>query len=176
MKKGFKENLFLLKHSIFPLVHLVIPILGIIIFLTYLKLNNHEAIGLTVNFFQLITLCYPLIIAWVCTIVFEQEIEAGNGFYILSSISRIKSLSNKLFIIICSGLISCLIVTLGYGLLVSLLFTNINLTISILIKSAFVIWGSNLFLYFFHTWVVLQFGKNENFACAVVEILLSASC
>lgn len=174
MKGKTKANAFLLKQTPFYILHMVIPLIGIIIFLAYLQASHHLPQSLTVNYFQLMALSYPLLAAWVSTIVFEPEIEAGGGYFMLSAISRVQVLINKLLFILGSGLIACLLVTVGYGELARVVHKGFQPSLTILLGSALIIWGSALFLYLFHIWLILRFGKNVNFALAVVEVLLSA--
>ena len=73
-------------------VHLAIPVLGILIFTVYQSMTIYPPEKFTVNYYQVLTLIYPLLAAWICSILTEQDVEAGGGFLLLSAPSRMKNL------------------------------------------------------------------------------------
>ncbi|MBO1305376.1 lantibiotic immunity ABC transporter MutG family permease subunit [Enterococcus sp. 669A] len=174
MLNQLKADTLKLRRTPFFLLHLLIPLLGIVIFISYQQITPYQAEALSINYDQLLALIYPLIAVWMCTIVTDQEFEAGGGFFLLYTPSRKRTLLSKLLFLTVFGLMACLLVVLGYHLLVSGLNTDYKLPIAISFQLALVIWCCSLFQYFFHTWIGLRFGRNVNFAVAAFELLLGA--
>jgi len=127
----------------------------------------------TVNYYQVLTLIYPLLAAWICSIITEQEIEAGGGFFLLSTPSRMKSLLSKLLFLVIFGLMSCLLVTLGYSGVAAIIISEFSFPLSITLRMALLVWGCAVYEYLFHTWLGLRFSRNASFAAAAVEILFA---
>lgn len=61
----------------FFIVHLAIPVLGILVFTVYQSMTIYppEKENL-VNYYQVLTLIYPLLAAWICSILTEQDVES----------------------------------------------------------------------------------------------------
>ncbi|MGM0214878.1 lantibiotic immunity ABC transporter MutG family permease subunit [Enterococcus sp. AZ109] len=174
MSNQLKADALKLKRTAFFWLHLAIPLVGIISFVSYQQATPYAAEALTVNYYQLLALIYPLIAAWMCTLVTDQEIEAGGGFFLLYAASRNRVLVSKLLFLIIFGLGACLLITVGYHLIVSSFIADYDLPIATSLLLTMVIWGCALFQYFFHTWLGLRFGRNVTFAVAAFELLLGA--
>lgn len=158
----------------FFILHIIIPFVGIVIFLIYQSKTIYAPERFVINYYQTLALVYPLLAAWLCSIATEQEVEAGGGFFLLSTPSRGKALFSKLFFLTLFGLAACLMVTFGYNFLVVFVRPAYSPSPPLVLLMAGIIWGCALFAYFFHTWLGLRFGRNVSFAVAAVEILFSA--
>lgn len=174
MGKILRSDALKLKGTPFYTVHVAVPIFGILIFLGYMGITGYEAENLTANYFTLLSLIFPILAAWVCSIVTDQEVETGGGFFMLSMVSRAKALFSKLVFLLGFGLAACLLVIMGFGVLAPLVRRGYAPSFQFLLGSALIVWGCSLFLYFFHTWLSLKFGRNVSFAAAAVELLLAA--
>ncbi|MGG5330676.1 lantibiotic immunity ABC transporter MutG family permease subunit [Enterococcus sp. AZ163] len=174
LKQQLQADKLKLSKTPFFILHLVIPLLGLVAFISYQLMTHYSAEALTINYYQLLTLIYPLIATWMCTLTADQEIEAGGGFFLLNTTSRSSTLLSKLLFLIGSGLFACLFVVVGYRFIIGLFLTNYSLPFNTNLELALVIWGCALFQYFFHFWIGLCFGRNVNFAVATFELLLSA--
>ena len=158
----------------FFIVHLTVPALGILIFVAYQSMTIYPPEKFTVNYYQVLTLIYPLLAAWICSIITEQEVEAGGGFFLLSTPSRIKSLLSKLLFLVMFGLMSCLLAALGYSGAAAIIISEFSFPLSITFRMALLVWGCAVFEYLFHTWLGLRFSRNASFAAAAAEILFAA--
>lgn len=158
----------------FFILHLVIPALGILIFAIYQSATIIAPERFAIYYYQVLTLVYPLLAAWMSSIITEQEVEAGGGFFLLSTPSRAKTLLSKLLYLVLCGLIACLLATVGYSGVVSLMRTEFSLPLSTTLQIALLIWGCAIFEYLFHTWLGLRFGRNASFAVSAVEVLFAA--
>lgn len=174
LSRNVKADSLKLAKTPFFLLHLFIPLLGIVIFLSYQLMTDYQSDLLTINYFQVLTLSYPIIAAWLTTIVIDQEIEAGGGFFLLNVPTKHLALTVKILLLITGGLFSCLIVGGGYHLLIDQLRLDYSLSSRLILLLIGVVWSCSLFQYFFHLWLGLCFGRNVNFSIAAVELLLSA--
>lgn len=169
-----KSDKIKLSKTLFFILHLTIPILGLTVFLGYLLINSYNSFRITIVYFQVIALCYPLITALLTSLVVEQEIDAGSGFFMLVAPRRSTVLFSKLLFLLVSGLFSCLLFALGYSLLAPVIRADYTIPTSVIFARMLIIFSCSIFSYLFHLWIGLKFGKNTNFAVAVFEILLSA--
>ncbi len=174
LRKQMASDFIRLGRTPFFLLHLVIPLIGITLFLIYLGISNHATESLTINYHQTLTVVYPLLAAWLCSLVTEQEIEAGGGFYFLSQSGRGIVLGSKLLFLVFSGLAACLLSVIGYSYVAVFVKSGYTPSLSALFTIVFVIWGCAIFEYLLHTWLGLRSGRNVSFAVAAIEILLSA--
>lgn len=167
-------DFFKLKRTPFFLVHLIIPLLGIVIFFSYQLLAQHDSNQMIINFCQVLSLVYPIVATWLTNIVINQEIEAGAGFFLLSTTSRSRVLLSKLIYLIGSGLFACFITVFGYHLLNLLWVDEYQLSFLQIGRLFLVVFGCSIFLYFFHLILCLKFSANVSFGVAAVEFLLAA--
>lgn len=174
LRRTLQADILKGSRSSFFLLHLIIPAMGISVFLGYQLLTKYPANRLTINFFQVLTLIYPIIAAWLTTIISDQEIEAGSGFFLLNAPSKPIALTAKILLLILPGLFSCLFVGIGYHLILSQFFSDYSLPASLIFLLVGVVWCCSLFQYLFHLWLGLCFGRNVNFSIATVELLLCA--
>lgn len=172
--KQLSSDAIRLSKTPFFIVHLAIPVLGILIFTAYQSMTIYPPEKFTVNYYQVLTLIYPLLAAWICSIITEQDVEAGGGYFLLSAPSRMKNLLSKLFFLILGSLASCLLVTLGYSAVAAIRIPDFSFPLSLTFWMALLIWGCAVFEYLFHTWLGLRFSRNVSFAVAAAEILFAA--
>lgn len=163
-----------LRRTPFFVLHIIIPIIGICAFSLYQSTSIYDPNKFAINYFQVLTLVYPLIAAWICSIVTEQEIEAGGGFFLLSTPSRSKILFSKLFYLLLFGIVACFLATFGFHGIMMLIEPKFSLLISTTLLMTLLIGGCSIFEYLFHTWLGLRFSRNVSFAFASAEILLAA--
>lgn len=116
LKRLLKADCIKLKKTPFFSLHGIIPLVGIGIFAAYQAMSNYSSNQLMINYFQVLALIYPLLIAWLTTIVTDQEIEAGGAYFLLNSSSKFYMLTAKILLLVLSGLFSCLFVGIGYHL------------------------------------------------------------
>lgn len=163
-----------LSRTPFFILHIAVPALGAVTFLWYMAITPYAPEHLTVNYFQVLALVYPILAAWLCAVVSEQEIEAGGGFFMLSTPKRAGALSSKLILLLGCGVAACLLATLGFGLFAPLAKPGFAPPLGVFVKAGLLVWGCAVFEYLFHLWLSLAFGKNMGFAVAAVEVLLAA--
>lgn len=163
-----------LSKTSFFILHLAIPVIGLLFFLGYLSITKAQLMSVTIGFLQLLSIIYPVIIALVTSVLCEQEIEAGGGFFILSVQSRARVLLSKIVFLLLGSIFACGFLGIGYGLLAPIIREEYTFTMSQLLMKMLIISGCSIFLYGLHLGIGLKFGRNVNFAISVMEVLLSA--
>ena len=139
LSKQIVSDAILLSKTPFFILHLAIPILGILFFSAYQGMTIYAPDKFAINYYQVLTLIYPLLAAWLCSIITEQEIEAGGGFFLLDTPSRAINLISKLLFLVVFGLVSCLLATLGYSGVVGFVKEEFSLPFSTTLLMALVI-------------------------------------
>lgn len=173
MQRQLAADAIRLSKTPFFALHLAIPLLGILIFTLYQRVSIYAPDKFAVNYCQVLTVIYPLLAAWLCSVVCEQEAEAGF-FFMLGTPARGKVLASNLLYLLASGLAACLLAALGYGVAVVWVRPQFSLSLIFMLQAALVIWGCAIFEYLLHLWLGLRFGRNAGFAVSAVEILLAA--
>ncbi|MHC5227726.1 lantibiotic immunity ABC transporter MutG family permease subunit [Enterococcus sp. LJL99] len=174
LKRLLYSDLLKLKRTPFFILHLLIPFLGITVFLGYLVTTKRPAALFSINFYQVLTWVYPIVATGLCTLVTNQEIEAGGGFFLLSLPSRSQGLLSKLLFLLFGGLVSCLLIALGFHFGSVLMDSSTAFPLYLSLLLTFIVWSCSLFQYLLHTWIGLRFGQTVNYVTAAVSFLLSA--
>ena len=154
----------------FFVLHIGLPLLGGGVVLLYGAATQYGAAKLAMLYLQLLALAYPLVAAWACTILAQQELEAGGGYQLLTGPRRSIALGSKLFYLLGCGLLACLLAVGGYGAAVN----AGEAALPGFALLAVILWASMLFSYLLHLWLGLGVGRSVGFAVAAGEVLLAA--
>lgn len=169
-----QADILKLKGTRFLAIHLVTPALGVSVFLAYLYFSGYSAEILIQAYVRVLAIVYPLVAAGVSSLVADQEADAGGGFFLLTSPSRAKALWSKLLIMMGGGLVACFLAVMGFAAAAPLIQADYAPNFLTCFQATLILWACSLFLYFFHMWLGLRFGRNVNFAVAVGEVLIAA--
>ncbi|MDR0886872.1 MAG: hypothetical protein LBN22_11100, partial [Clostridiales Family XIII bacterium] len=140
-----------LSKTSFFLIHLLVPIAVAVVFTIYTAITLYKTQALVIAYFQVIAIAFPVIAAIISSLVIDQEMDAGDGYYILSAPSRIKVLSSKLLIMICAGLFSSLLTGICFGTSLMVIRGASIVLLSQCMISSIIIWACTIFLYIFQT-------------------------
>lgn len=164
-----------MRRTSFYWIHIIMPIVGILIFLEYYSSSVWAPESKVLVYFEAISIVFPFLIGIVCSMAIEQEFMAGRFKEILSTEwGKRKSILSKAIMLISMGLFS-LILAIG-GFLVGFQFVlkqNV-LPLSFFIYSILFIFASQIFLYLFHIWLSLFFGKGASIGMGIFESLSAA--
>lgn len=156
-------------------IHLIIPILGIVLFLFYFYVSKHSDIGKVSAFLQVLGISFPLLISVITSLNIEQEFLAGNFIGMLTgSIVKNYTFISKIILLIFMGFISSLIACLGFYLGILLMFKGTIFNLNFYIESSLILIVSNIFLYIFHLFVSMRYGKSVSIGWGIMESMLSA--
>lgn len=170
---NIKANIYKLAHSKLLLLHLIIPILGISVFCAYYSYSPVSEKNKVFTFVQVIALTFPFMIAIATSMLYEQELKAGNFQCILSApYSKITSHMGNLISLCLFGLFASVFTVLGFGIVFRIM-GFITFSISFYFKVSLVLFLSNISLYILQYMICFTFGKGVSLSFGIVGTLLS---
>ena len=153
--------------------HIVIPIIGLILMLTYFKLESWSEVEEVSGYIEIISTSFPLIISILITMVYEQEEEAGSQYFLSTPNKRYIPHISKLFLIFFFGIIATMISMLGFGLSFNIMGKD-NFSMMFYFILAVIIFTSNIPLYILHYLLVFSFGKGTCMGIGIIGSLVAA--
>lgn len=162
------------KRESIRLAHILIPLglaLAFLIYYAYVPRNPFVKLE---AYFQVMGIGFPFLIGLFCSIIAEQEQNAGNFWELLSSPKRVPVFFSKLFLLIGFGTFSILFASLFFGVGYLYILKQDIVPILFYIKGGFILLGSSIFLYVLHLFLSLRFNKGVSIGVAVLESLVSA--
>lgn len=168
-----KSDFYKLKHSWFFQTHFIFIFFGISLISLYSKFSSTNELSKLLAFFQLVAIAFPFAISIVTQILADQESNAGNFQNLLTLTYRRKAILSKFVILILTGLIFVLFMTLSYGIFFSMLF-DFTIPIQFYFVMPLVLWSSNIMLYGIHLIIAFRFGRNVGISVGVFGSLLIA--
>lgn len=170
LSSDFKK---LTKTSFFA-IHLFVPIACAAVFALYTAVTSYRTEGMAIAYFQVIAIAFPVVSAIVCSLMVNQEMDAGDAYFLLSSPSRAKALFSKFILAIGAGLVSCLLAAALFGVsLVALRSAPISSIVSYILAGV-IVWACSIILYAIQMLTALKFGRNISIAVAAFESLIAA--
>ena len=140
-----KSDIYKLMNSCFFLLHIIIPTIGVIPMILFAIFSGSSDVNKLAAFTQIIAAVFPVIISIICTIVIEQEIDAGGCQNILTLPCRKSVILSKFTLLVFSGLFSCLLCTMLYGWGFSYI-KNFDIPFLFYIVIPVSIWASNVYI------------------------------
>ena len=169
-----KSDLYKLKYSSFYFIHLALPICGVCLLLLYTAFSSISELNIVSSFFQIFAICYPFVIAIVCTIVEEQEMGAGYFQNLLTLPHWGFSVLSKFLILITFGLLAMIGSATLFYILLPIFRDTTALSIELFLFPAFVLWSTNIIFYVVHFMIAFRFGKNACIGLGAIGSLLVA--
>ncbi len=168
-----KADIIKLFKTPFFLLHIFVPAIATFLFYFYSNTTNYDKVFLSTGYIQLVSISYPVIIALLCSIVAELEVNAGNCYFMLrdSKIRWLPVLSKVTILLLC-GFASCFIISIG--IIVTGGGDTKSQPATMLFSLCFILWFSNIALYLFHFIIAFSFGGNINLSIGVIELLAAA--
>ncbi len=165
-----------IRHTPIVWIHIVIPILISILFVAYYTcststVDNVSKVGL---YIQVLSMGFPLIIGIVCSMVVEQEADAGDFQELLMARHKLLKFLSKLCMLIIMGLGS-LIVAIGIlGLGLEFLVHKNVFSAVFYGKITLILLFCEIFLYLLHLLCCFKFGSGASIGLGIVESLITA--
>lgn len=163
-----------MKHLSILVAHIAIPIGTATAFLMYYAYANWDEYSKVATYYQVLGMGFPTLIGLFCAMLAEQELSAGNFQNILSALKRPIAFFSKLLVLILFGMGAVLLASVMFGMGYFFLLGQQYIRYSLYIEAAFMMMGSNIFLYILHMFLALRFNKGVTIGLGVVESLLSA--
>ena len=166
------------RHTIIYPLHMGLPvlfILGINTLLRWRRFENLEVDSFIGGCFQILCMFMPLISSVICSLVMEQEVEAGNYQNLLASYySRTPIIISKLSMLMTLCALSIGLILLGIFVTLPLFWESIPISHLQLIRLGFKFWFCSISLYMIHLFLVFGFGKGVCTVVGFLGVLLSA--
>ncbi len=173
MEMRLYSELQKVKRTAYWKISLIMPILGGLIFFVYFLLYRSVPESKKMKLmFELIAVVFPVLISIVVAINFQLESSAGNMQRLLIQNKKVLAFSSKMFFIIFSGFVSCLILVSVFAL--GVIVFNIEIAnLFLYFKIALVLFLSNIIIYLIHIFIQLKFSTGISILLSVIEMLLA---
>lgn len=156
-------------------VHLFIPIMGIVIFLLFdIFHQSYSSSSTASGLLGAIAAAFPTLIGVVCSMVAEQEAEAGNFQGLLTNSSRLMPFFSMTATLLLLGAGSVFLTVFGFEAGFAVLLHQAPFGPDFYLCGALLLFGSNLFIYIFHLFLSLRFNKSVSIGIGIVESMMSA--
>ena len=173
--KLIKADFMKMKHTSFYWIHICMPIIGMLIFLGYYSYSPWTAEGKVIGYLEVIAIAFPFLIGILCSMVVEQEFMAGRFKEILSAEwGKRKNILSKLIMLLLMGLFSLVLAMGGFFIGFQCILKQNTLSFIFYVYSTLFIFGAQIFLYLFHLWLSLFFGKGTSISIGMFESLCAA--
>lgn len=169
-----KADFIKTKHLSILIAHIAIPIGTAAAFLAYYAYAPWDGYTKVATYYQVLGVGFPTLIGLFCAMLAEQELAAGTFQNILSTSKRPIAFFSKLLVLILFGMGAVLFASAMFGTGYFFFLGQQYIKYSFYIEAAFVMMGSNIFLYILHLFLALRFNKGVTIGLGIVESLLSA--
>ncbi|AQS11419.1 ABC-2 family transporter protein [Clostridium saccharobutylicum] len=172
---SLKADSIKMKHTIFYWIHICIPILGVLLVVIDYFIHNSDGISSIGTLLETISLIFPILISVICSLVIEQEENAGNFKEILGNIyGKYLGFFSKILILLFFGLASTILTISGYFIVSKFFLQQDVFDLSFYIELIFITFGSQIFLYLFHTFLSFTLGSAGSIGISIFESLITA--
>lgn len=155
-------------------IHLLIPIIGVVFLLLTCTFSNGSSGSDAMNCPGAIAAAFPILIAVVCSMIADQESEAGNFQQMLTAPIKLLPFFSTLTLLLLLGLGAALLTAFGFAAGFAVFFGQTPFGVGFYLDSILLIFGCNIFLYLFHLILSLRFNKGVSIGVGIVESLMSA--
>lgn len=155
-------------------MHLFIPIAGIAFLLLTSAFSKSSAASNALNCPGAIAVAFPMMIGIVCSMIADQEAEAGNFQQLLMAPVKLLPFLSMLTLLLLLGLGATLLTAFGFKVSFALILGKAPYGPVFYLQSVLLIFGANLFFYFFHLFLSLRLNKGVSIGVGIVESLVSA--
>jgi lantibiotic transport system permease protein len=170
---NIRANIYKFLHSKIILLHLLVPIIAIVVFCGYYNYSTWSEMEKVFLFIQAVAMAFPIMISFAITMVYEQELKAGNFQSILTApYSKVAAHLGVLLTIGFFGLISCFLTFMGFGVIFRCMGFVI-LPIGFYFKTTFILFASNITLYIIQYILCFTYGNGLSLGFGIVGTLMS---
>lgn len=155
------------------IAHIAIPIGIATAFLAYYAYVPWDGYTKVVTYYYVLGAGFPTLIGLFCAMSAEQELSAGSFQNMLSVSKRPMAFFSKLLMLMLLGASAVLLASAMFGMGYFFFLGQQYIYYSFYIGAAFILTGSNIFLYVLHLFLALRFNKGVTIGLGIVESLLS---
>ena len=155
-------------------IHLLAPTAGVIFLLLDSAFSKYSPSSDSISCLGAIAVAFPILISIVCSMIANQETEAGNYQQLLTDSSKLRPFLSISVLLLLLGLSAELLTTFGFEAGFSIILHRTPFGLNFYFFGALLLFGSNVFLYFLHLFLSLRFNKGVSIGVGIVESLTSA--
>ncbi len=155
-------------------IHLFVPVAGILFVLLESVLTKSSPGSDALTCLGLIGAAFPILIGVVCSMIADQEAEAGSFQELLTAPSRPTPFLSLAVLLLLLGFGAELVTTFGFEAVSALFLHRAAFGPNYYWSGALFLFGCNIFLYFLHLFLSLRFNKGVSIGVGIFESLLSA--
>lgn len=168
-----KADLFKLRKSSLPWIHIIAPVGLATIFLLYYAISNWNPVSKVVGYYNILGMCFPIIIGLLTAMISDIELRAGNYQNMLMAPSRIKAFFSKAIILWLGGVFSISLASLLFGAGNIYLLKQSEYGFAFYIKAAVISLIASVIMYLLHLYLAFRFQKGITIIAGIIEGLLA---
>lgn len=162
------------RHLSIRAAHVIIPAVAAVLFLIYYRYSPWDACMKAEAYEQVLAIGFPFLIGIFSAVTAEQELAAGAFQSMLCAGKRAISFFSKYVLLVLLGAGAVLFASVLFGTGFFYVLGQREVRLAYYWMAAFVLIGSNLFLYCFHLFLALRFSGGVTLGLGIAESLLSA--
>jgi lantibiotic protection ABC transporter MutG family permease subunit len=155
-------------------IHLLVPIVGILFTLLEIRLTKSSPASGALTCLGLIGAAFPILIGVVCSMIADQEAEAGSFQQLLTAPFRPTPFLSMAVLLLLLGFGAELFTAFGFYAASALFLHQAPFGPAYYWSGALLLFVCNIFLYFLHLFLSLRFNKGVSIGVGIFESLLSA--
>ena len=155
-------------------IHLIIPAAGILFLLLESALSKNSPGSDALSCLGVIGAAFPVLIGVVCSMIADQEAEAGSFQQLLTAPSRLTPFLSLTVLLLLLGFGAELLTAFGFEATYALFLHRAPFGPDYYWSGALLLFVCNIFLYFLHLFLSLRFNKGVSIGVGIFESLLSA--
>lgn len=170
---NIRSDVFKMLHSNILYLHLLVPLLGILVFCGYYSFSPWSEKEKVYGFAQAVAIVFPLMISIGVSMLYEQELKAGNFQAILAAPYSKRIAHGGNFIVLCLlGLLASIFAITGFGAVFRMMGFG-KYSMAFYFKLSLIMFFANLALYFMQYIICFITGKGISLSFGIIGTLLS---
>ena len=155
-------------------IHLIVPAVGILFVLLESVLTKSSPGSDALTCLGLIGAAFPVLIGIVCSMIADQEAEAGSFQQLLTAPFRLTPFLSLTVLLLLLGFGAELFTAFGFEAVSALFLHRAAFGPGYYWSGVLILFVCNIFLYFLHLFLSLRFNKGVSIGVGIFESLLSA--
>lgn len=155
-------------------IHLFVPVAGILFLLLESTLTKGSPASDALTCLGLIGAAFPVLIGVVCSMIADQEAEAGSFQQLLTAPFRPTPFLSMAALLLLLGFAAELVTAFGFAAAYGPILHRAPFSPGFYWFGVLLLFVCNIFLYFLHLFLSLRFNKGVSIGVGIFESLLSA--
>lgn len=155
-------------------IHLFVPVAGILFLLLESALTKSSPASDALTCLGTIGAAFPVLIGIVCSMIADQEAEAGSFQQLLTAPLRLTPFLSMAVLLLLLGFGAELVTVFGFAAVYAPFLHRAPFGMGFYWNGVLLLFLCNIFLYFLHLFLSLRFNKGVSIGVGIFESLLSA--